>query len=112
MKYAMINNEQLRQAIEKGLHYYKTVQFFDNGQSLWRIPKIYPVDIHNQAQGIITFSLLKEFNKEYFAFAGKIVEWTIKNMQDKHGYFIIENLNIISIKFLICDGLKHGCFSL
>lgn len=55
MKYAMINNEQLRKSIEKGLHYYKTVQFFDNGQSLWRVPKSYPVDIHNQAQGIITF---------------------------------------------------------
>lgn len=87
MKYAMINNEQLRKSIEKGLHYYKTVQFFDNGQSLWRVPKSYPVDIHNQAQGIITFSLLKEFNKEYFAFACKIVDWTIHNMQDNKGYF-------------------------
>lgn len=42
-------------AIALGVQYYKEKQFYDNGQSLWRIPKKWPVDIHNQSQGIITF---------------------------------------------------------
>ena len=49
-------------AIAKGLEFYKKEQFYKNGQALWRLPKKYPTEIHNQAQGIITFSLLKEYD--------------------------------------------------
>ena len=59
--------------------------------SKWRLPKIYPVDIHNQSQGIITFSKLRSYHPSYFNFAKTIKEWTIENMQDKTGYFIIGN---------------------
>lgn len=79
--------EEISQAIEKGLEFYKQEQFFPTGQSLWRLPKKWPVDIHNQAQGIITFSLLKDYHPEYLDFAKTIARWTIANMQDKSGYF-------------------------
>jgi hypothetical protein len=45
------------------------------------------VDIHNQAQGIITFSRLKEYGEEYSSFAGRIAGWTIGQMQNDIGYF-------------------------
>jgi hypothetical protein len=54
---------------------------------MWRIPREWPVDIHNQAQGIITSSRLSHLNPEYLEFAKKIACWTIENMQDKTGYF-------------------------
>lgn len=74
-------------AIARGLQYYKEKQFYDNGQSLWRIPKKWPVDIHNQSQGIITFSEFSSESDEYLSFAHKIADWTIQNMQDSKGYF-------------------------
>lgn len=74
-------------ALVKGLEYYRENQFFNNGQSIWRIPKVWPVDIHNQSQGIITFTLLKEYDDVHMVFAGKISEWTINNMQSRKGYF-------------------------
>lgn len=74
-------------AVVKGLEYYRKNQFFSNGQSAWRIPKVWPVDIHNQSQGIITFALLKEYDDMHMVFAGKISEWTIDNMQSRKGYF-------------------------
>jgi len=74
-------------ALVKGLEYYRENQFFDNGQSLWRIPKKWPVDIHNQSQGIITFSGLCCETDQHLKFAHKIAEWTIQNMQDPKGYF-------------------------
>ena len=74
-------------AVVKGLEYYRKNQFFSNGQSIWRIPKVWPVDIHNQSQGIITFTLLKEYDDKHMVFAGKISEWTINNMQSRKGYF-------------------------
>lgn len=82
-----IEDKRLDKAIVNGLEYYKTVQFFETGKSLWRIPKEYPVEIHNQAQGIITFSELSSYDNSYLGFSTKIAEWTIENMQDKKGYF-------------------------
>lgn len=86
-KYAELDNPLINKAIIKGLEYYRKEQFFDNGVSLWRVPKQYPVEIHNQAQGIITFSLLSQYDESYLSFAKTIAEWTINNMQDKKGYF-------------------------
>lgn len=86
-KYLNIEETKYKNSISKGLEFYRREQFFDNGQSLWRIPKVYPVEIHNQSQGIITFALLNEFNKDYLPFANSIAEWTIDNMQDTKGYF-------------------------
>lgn len=78
---------EIEQAIAKGLEFYKQKQFLLDGRSLWRLPKRWPVDIHNQAQGIITFSSLQEYHPDYLSFAQTIARWTIRNMQDKSGYF-------------------------
>lgn len=77
---------QLEQAIRKGLQFYKEQQFQPKGKSFWRLPKKWPVDIHNQTQGIITFSRLKEYSPEYLNFAQTIANWTIENMQHSDGH--------------------------
>jgi len=80
--------ENVLKALYRAIEFYKTT--FIGGQiAYFRYPKRYPIDIHNQAQGIITFSkLYKTFgNIEYLKFAKKIAIWTIKNMQDPSGYF-------------------------
>jgi len=82
-----INNEKWEKAIRAGLTFYKEKQFHGNGRSYWRLPKDYPVDIHNQAQGIITFSKLKMYGSDYGSFSQKICNWTIENMQSEKGYF-------------------------
>jgi hypothetical protein len=74
-------------AILKGLEFYKNRQFYENGRSMWRLPKKWPVDIHNLSQGIITFAQLSKYDPTYNAFAHNVAEWTIKNMQSKKGYF-------------------------
>ena len=86
-----IQNSLWENAINKGLIFYHNKQFFSNGRSIWRIPKIFPVDIHNQSQGIITFSKLKEYNINYLNFAKTIANYTIENMQDKEGFFYYRN---------------------
>ncbi|MDI6401478.1 hypothetical protein QLX67_05680 [Balneolaceae bacterium ANBcel3] len=74
-------------AIRKGTAFYKEEQFEENGRSLWRLPSRWPTDIHHQSQGIITFSLLKDYDESYLPFAHTIAQWTIENMQDQSGYF-------------------------
>jgi len=77
----------ITETIEKGLSFYRNNQFLETGRALWRMPQKWPVDIHNQSQGIITFSRLKKYNADYLSFANKIADWTIKNMQSDKGYF-------------------------
>lgn len=90
--------KDVNDSIKQGLEYYRKNQFFDNGQSLWRIPKKWPVEIHNQSQGIITFAKLKEFDKSYADFAKTIAEWTIKNMQSRKGFFYYRKNKAITNK--------------
>ncbi len=88
MKHCDPKNEKYLEAISRGLEYYRKTQFTDEGKSLWRIPKEYPVEIHNQSQGIITFSRMKKLFPQYFSFAKTIADFTIENMQDeKRGCF-------------------------
>jgi len=82
-----LNDERIENAIRKGLDFYFHEQFSKEGRSLWRLPKEYPVDIHNQSQGIITFALCKEYSEPYLKFAETIATYTIANMQHRSGYF-------------------------
>ena len=74
---------------KKGLDFYFNKQFLPDGRGIYRYPKKYPVNIHNQAQGIVTFTRAAAagFGDHYLDFAQTIAEWTIKNMQDPKGHF-------------------------
>lgn len=86
-KLLKINNEKWENSIKKGLKFYYKEQFNEDGWSYYRLPQKYPIDVHNQSQGIITFEKLKEYDMKYNVFALKITKWTILNMQSKKGYF-------------------------
>jgi hypothetical protein len=92
------NKEKIDGAIQKGLEFYYNNQFTEEGFSLWRYPKKWPIDIHNQSQGIITFSKLNRYNKKYLPFANRIAIWTIHNMQNKKGNFYYQKWPIITNK--------------
>lgn len=83
----MNDDKKLVSSIDKGIDFYKNKLFINDGRSYYRYPSFYPIDIHNQAQGIITFSKLGKLDPKYLEFAEKITSWTILNMQDPEGYF-------------------------
>ena len=91
VKYLNIYGKDFRieRSYLKGLDFYFNKQFLPNGQGIYRYPKKYPVNIHNQAQGIITFTRAAAagFGDHYLEFARTIAEWTIINMQDPDGHF-------------------------
>jgi len=80
-------SEKFNAALKKGLNFYKNYQFLPSGVSIYRYPTKWPVDIHNQAQGIITFSKMGDIDQMYPEFAKKILDWTIKNMYNQKGDF-------------------------
>ena len=72
--------------IEKGYKYY-VVNFFEkDGTPKYFNNRMYPIDIHCPGQLIITLTRLHKYD-DNSELAGKVMEWTIRNMQDKKGYF-------------------------
>lgn len=80
-------NAEVLMAIEKGLDFYATMQFDANGLCLYRWPKRWPLDIHNQSQGIITFARGKRWSHQYMDLSRKILEATINQLWNAKGYF-------------------------
>ena len=73
---------------KKGLDFYALRQFDPNGKSAFRYPRVWPADIHNQAQGIITFYLAGSIFPEFERVCEKITQWTLSNMYGlTKGYF-------------------------
>ncbi len=72
--------------INKGLVYYLNNFFLEDGTPKYYDNKTYPVDIHAPAQLIATLYRVYGL-KENKVLVDKVLDWTIKNMQDKKGYF-------------------------
>ena len=89
LRHVDFENNEYKQSLIKGADFYFNHQFQKNGQSNWRLPHSFPIDIHHQAQGIISsvkmYELFRE--KKYLDFGEIVTKWTIKNMQDYDGYF-------------------------
>jgi len=85
-------------ALKIGAAYYFNKQFKENGQSIFRVPNDYPVEIHNQAQGIISLTRLSYLSEDYAPFAATIAKWTAENMQNEKGYFYYKKYPMYTIK--------------
>ncbi|MGD9494244.1 MAG: hypothetical protein AB7V36_12920 [Bacteroidales bacterium] len=86
-KFANDNRTIIDNAINKGLQFYET-QFGPDGAGYYRFPNFWPIDIHNQAVGIITFARLYSFNTSYLDLAALILKWTDKHLYErKKGYY-------------------------
>ena len=72
--------------IEKGFKYYIENFFETDGTPKYYDNRMYPIDIHCPGQLMVTLSRLHKF-EQYQELAEKVMGWTIKNMQDKKGYF-------------------------
>jgi hypothetical protein len=90
LKYSKPSNSAYEAALSKGAKFYHERQFDALGRCAWRYPTRWPIDIHNQAQGILTFSRLSEHDSTFWPFAKTIARWTIANMQDPKGYFYFQ----------------------
>ena len=91
-------SSSIQPAIEKGLEFYLSNQFDSAGRSFWRLPVKHPTDIHNQAQGILTFSRFSHLNPDYSKMTDRVVDWTITNMQDKKGFFYYQKYPLLTNK--------------
>ena len=90
------NDHSFDKEISKGLSYYLNTFFTTKGQSKYYNNQLYPIDIHAPAQLIVTlknFNILK--NNEL---AAKVIQYTIREMQNTKGYFYYQKKKYFSSK--------------
>lgn len=72
--------------INKGFKYYIDNFFEADGTPKYYDNQTYPIDIHCPGQLFVTLSRLHAFG-EHKELAEAVLDWTLKHMQDKKGYF-------------------------
>lgn len=72
--------------LEKGFDYYIRHFFKKDGTPKYYDNQTYPIDIHCPGQLLVTLARLHRTDV-YSELAEKVLDWTIRNMQDKKGYF-------------------------
>ena len=82
----LTGDEKYRSFVDKGFDYYIHHFFEADGTPKYYDNRTYPIDIHCPGQLLITLFRLHKYN-EYAELADKVLNWTIRNMQDKKGYF-------------------------
>lgn len=83
----MTNRQDVYDSLAKCYDHYKG-NFFENGE----IPKLMPdrkyrIDIHSCAESIHCLSILSAEFPDAENIASKVKNWTIRNLQDKEGFF-------------------------
>jgi len=84
-------------AIEKGFDYYLNNFFLPDGTPKYYHNRTYPVDIHSPAQLIVTLCRSGRLDQHH-ALAERVLEWTIRNMQDYSGYFYYQKHRLYTNK--------------
>ena len=69
-------------AYRRGIEFYQQKLFEPSGAARFMSDRLYPVDIHGCAQGIITFSLQQRHFGTGGATAARVLRWTADNMWD------------------------------
>jgi rhamnogalacturonyl hydrolase YesR len=104
----VIKSDEFIDSYKNGLEYYAEHLFLNNGAPKWMNNRVFPLDIHGAAQGIISFTKASERYTEYLKKAELILEWTIKNMYNKKtGTFYYQKGLVFTKRFTLlrwCNG--------
>ena len=73
-------SDEFDSAYRRGIDFYEKRLFEPSGAARFMSDRLYPIDIHGCAQGVITFSLEQRHLGTGAATATQVLEWTLGNM--------------------------------
>jgi len=91
------NDNQFESYLENGFDFYINNFFKNDGTPKYYHNSTFPIDIHCPGQLFVTLSRLKKY-KKHKKIANKVMDWTLKNMQSKNGYFYYQLKKLFSSK--------------
>jgi len=86
---------------DRGLSFYGRALFLSNGAPKWRSDRVYPLDIHGAAQGILNFSLASDFLPLKLAMAQCIAKWVFENMLHPEGRFYFQKGRLYTKRYTL-----------
>jgi rhamnogalacturonyl hydrolase YesR len=90
-------DDSFKECYDKGLAYYLTNFFLEDGTPKYYHNRVYPIDIHSPAQFLVTLIKTEKFNDNE-EMADRVLDFTLKKMQDKHGFFYYQLKRFFSTK--------------
>lgn len=95
---ALTGDRSFNHYLKRGLKYYLATFFNDaEGRPAYYSNHMYPIDIHNTSQLIITLDKLDVLD-ENRVLVDKVLNWTIMHMQSEKGYFYYQKKKYLSSK--------------
>jgi hypothetical protein len=76
--------EEARDGFIRGTDFYQKHFFLEDGTPKYYQDRVWPIDIHAPSQAVVFFSMM---GGRYRDFAGHLLSWMIRRMQDEEGYF-------------------------
>jgi len=84
-------------SIDKGFDFYLSNFFLPDGTPKYYHNKTYPVDIHSPAQLIVALCRSGKL-EQHLELADRVLNWTIRHMQDPSGYFYYQKHRLYTNK--------------
>src|SRR5215831_3583842 len=81
------DDSMYRDHLSRGLQFFKTHFFEENGRPKYYHDRSYPVEIQCASQAIETLAYFAPEDQFSLELAKKVANWTIENMQDQRGFF-------------------------
>lgn len=91
-------DEEFRPFLERGLAFFKAHFVEDTGRPRYYHSRTYPVDIQCAAQAIDTLALFSDVDRECLELSKRVAAWTIRNMQDRRGYFYYREYPLVTAR--------------
>lgn len=85
-------------ALEGAYEFYEKRFFLADGTPGYYHDRLYPHDVHSAAQGVITFVEMTDLMPNAKAMAGRVMRWSIDELQDPAGFFYFQRHRFYTIK--------------
>ena len=94
----VLGTQEFESCVERGMAFYQTHFFREDGSVKYFHDRNYPIDIHCVAQSILTLLEFRDRDLGNVAAARSVLDWAMQNMWDKRGYFYYRVLRAGTIR--------------
>lgn len=85
-------------ALERGCQFWRSRFFLANGWPRYYHDKLYPVDVHSAASGIVTLLELRKVAPAAVEQAEGIAQWMVRNLHDDRGPFHYQRRRFYTVR--------------
>ncbi len=90
--------DEFEETIRRGLGFYRERFFSEDGAPKYFHDRVYPLDVHSAAQGIITLVKTKDLSQDNVRLAESVFRWSMGSLWNDRGYFYYQQRACCKVK--------------